>query len=72
MFKKMTNSNLGESQMFKTKIKRSNKMLEAQYELGSILLYEPGNEVVRDYFDLTDEIVEKILIDKFSKLEEEF
>jgi hypothetical protein len=47
-------------------------MLEAQYELGSILLYEPGNEVVRDYFDLTDEIVEKILIDKFSKLEEEF
>jgi cellulose biosynthesis protein BcsQ len=72
LFNTVANSNLGESQMFKTKIKRSNKMLEAQYELGSILLYEPGNEVVRDYFDLTDEIVEKILIDKFSKLEEEF
>jgi hypothetical protein len=37
--------------------------------MGSVLLYEPTNELVRDYFNLVDEILERILIDKSSKAE---
>ncbi len=63
------NSKLGESSLFNQYIKRDNILTESQADMGSALLYEPTNELVRDYFNLTDEILERILIDKYSKAE---
>ena len=63
------NSNLGESSLFEQFIKRDNVLTESQADMGSVLLYEPTNELVRDYFNLVDEILERILIDKYSKAE---
>ena len=65
------NNGLGESKLFETKIKRSSMLIEAQNKNGSLLYYEPTSELVRDYFNLTDEIIESIIIDKLSKLEED-
>ena len=61
------NSNLGESSLFEQFIKRDNVLTEAQSDMGAVLLYEPTHELVRDYFNLVDEILERILIDKYSK-----
>jgi chromosome partitioning protein len=61
------NSNLGESSLFEQFIKRDNILTEAQLDMGAVLLYEPAHELVRDYFNLVDEILERILIDKYSK-----
>jgi cellulose biosynthesis protein BcsQ len=63
------NSNLGESSLFDQFIKRDNVLTESQADMGSVLLYEPTHELVRDYFNLVDEILERILIDKYSKVE---
>ena len=62
------NSDLGESSLFEQFIKRDNVLTEAQSDMGSVLLYEPTHELVRDYFNLVDEILERILIDKYSKV----
>ena len=61
------NSDLGESSLFEQFIKRDNILTEAQLDMGAVLLYEPTHELVRDYFNLVDEILERILIDKYSK-----
>jgi len=63
------NSDLGETSLFEQFIKMDNILKEAQTDMGSVLLYEPTHELVRDYFNLVDEILEKILIDKYSKSE---
>lgn len=61
------NSDLGETSLFKQFIKIDNVLKESQTDMGAVLLYDPTNELVRDYFNLVDEILEKILIDKYSK-----
>lgn len=61
------NSELGETSLFQQFIKIDNILKESQTEMGAVLLYDPTNELVRDYFNLVDEILEKILIDKYSK-----
>ena len=61
------NSNLGSTTLFEQVIKQDNVLSEAQYDMGSVLLYNPTHELVRDYFNLTDEILERIIIDKYSK-----
>jgi len=61
------NSDLGETSLFKQFIKIDNILKESQIDMGSVILYDPTNELVRDYFNLVDEILEKILIDKYSK-----
>lgn len=63
------NSALGETSLFKQFIKIDNILKEAQTDMGSVLLYDPTNELVRDYFNLADEILEKILMDKYSKID---
>lgn len=63
------NSDLGETSLFKQFIKIDNILKESQTDMGAVLLYDPTNELVRDYFNLVDEILEKILIDKYSKAE---
>lgn len=63
------NSDLGETTLFKQFIKVDNVLKESQTDMGAVLLYDPTNELVRDYFNLVDEILEKILIDKYSKAE---
>lgn len=61
-------SDLGSSNLFNQTIKQDNILNEAQYDVGSVLLYNPTHELVRDYFNLVDEILEKIIIDKYSNL----
>ncbi len=63
------NSDLGETSLFKQFIKIDNVLKESQTDMGAVILYDPTNELVRDYFNLVDEIIEKILIDKYSKVE---
>jgi len=63
------NSDLGDTSLFKQFIKIDNILKESQTDMGAVLLYDPTNELVRDYFNLVDEILEKILIDKYSKAE---
>lgn len=58
------NANLGNTGLFEQTIKYSNAFNEAQYQTGSILIDNPTNELVRDNFNLTIEIIDKIIIDK--------
>lgn len=60
-------SDLGEAKLFDQIIKHSNVLNEAQYETCSVLVYQPTNEIVRDYFNLCLEIIDKIIVDKMSK-----
>jgi len=62
-----TNAGLGDATLFEQVIKNSNVMIEAQSETCSVLVYEPTHEIVRDYFNLSIEIIERIIIDKKSK-----
>ena len=62
-----TNAGLGDARLFEQVIKNSNVMIEAQSETCSVLVYEPTHEIVRDYFNLSIEIIERIIIDKKSK-----
>jgi len=64
------NSNLGVSKLFNSAIRSTNKLIEAQAQVGSLLMYDPCNEINRDYFNLADEIIENIITDKYSKLGE--
>lgn len=59
-------SELGEAKLFNQVIKQSNVLNEAQYETCSVLVYQPTNEIVRDYFNLCLEIVDSIIISKMS------
>ena len=62
------NSNLGISKLFNSTIKSTNKLIEAQAQIGSLLMYDPTNEINRDYFNLADEIIENIITDKYAKV----
>lgn len=59
-----SNSDLGEARLFEQIIKHSNILNEAQYETGAVLVYQPTNEIVRDYFNLCLEIIDRIIINK--------
>lgn len=60
-------SDLGSAQLFNQVIKLDNVLNESQYDTGSVLVYNPTHELVRDYFNLTIEILDAIIIDKMSK-----
>lgn len=55
------------SSLFDTIIPKSTQIQEAQQGSGSILFYQPSHKVTRCFFDLTLEILERILIDKMSE-----
>lgn len=61
------NAGLGNAKLFSQHIKLDNVLNEAQYQTGSVLVYNPTHDLVRDYFNLTVEIMDSILIDKMSK-----
>lgn len=61
------NAELGSARLFEQYIKLDNVLNEAQYQTGSVLVYNPTHELVRDYFNLTLEIIDSIVIDKMSK-----
>lgn len=61
------NAELGNARLFEQHIKLDNVLNEAQFQTGSVLVYNPTHELVRDYFNLTLEIVDSIIIDKMSK-----
>lgn len=61
------NSELGSANLFDQIIKLDNILNEAQYQTGSALIYNPTHELVRDYFNVSLEILERIVIDKMSK-----
>lgn len=61
------NAELGSARLFNQHIKLDNILNEAQYQSGSVLVYNPTHELTRDYFNLTAEIIDSIIIDKMSK-----
>ena len=61
------NAGLGNARLFDQYIKLDNVLNEAQNQTGSVLVYNPTHELVRDYFNLTQEIMDSIIIDKMSK-----
>ena len=61
LFVTTTNSSLGNSKLYNTIIRLDNMLIEAQFETGSALFYKPMHNLVRNYFDLTDEILDDIL-----------
>lgn len=61
------NADLGTAKLFENYIKLDNVLNEAQYQTGSVLVFNPTHELVRDYFELTLEIMDSIVIDKMSK-----
>ena len=58
---------LGNARLFGQTIKHDNVLNEALNQTGSVLAYNPTHELVRDFFNLTTEIVDSITIDKMSK-----
>lgn len=65
------NAEMGEARLFEQAIRHSNIFNEAQYDTGSLLVYQPNHEFVRDYFNLTLEIIDRIIIDKMANKEGE-
>lgn len=55
------------SSLFDTTIPKNTQIQEAQQGSGAILFYQPSHKVTRVFFDLTIEILERILIDKMSE-----
>lgn len=64
LFVTTSSSNLGNSSLYKTIVKLDNILTEAQFDTGSALFYKPMHPLVRDYFDLTEEILEDIINNK--------
>ena len=61
------NSRLGSADLFEQVIKLDNILTEAQYEFGSALVCNPNSTLTRDYFNISIEIIDRILIDKIQK-----
>ena len=61
------NAGLGNARLFDQYIKLDNVLNEAQNQTGSVLVYNPTHELVRDSFNLTQQIMDSIIIDKMSK-----
>ena len=55
------------SSLFNTTIPKSTIIQESQQGDGSILFSQPSSKIVRNYFDLTIEILERILINEMSE-----
>ena len=56
------------SSLFDTIIPKSTQIQEAQQGSGAILFYQPSHKATRCFFDLTIEILERILVDKMSEV----
>ncbi|MEV9477986.1 ParA family protein [Aliarcobacter butzleri] len=67
----ISSSNLGNSSLYKTIVKLDNILTEAQFDNGSALLYKPNHPLVRDYFDLTEEILDDIINNKNNSTRQE-
>lgn len=65
----ISSSNLGSSSLYKTIVRLDNILTEAQFDNGSALLYKPNHPLVRDYFDLTEEILDDIISNKMKSKE---
>ncbi|WP_418181313.1 AAA family ATPase (plasmid) [Aliarcobacter lanthieri] len=66
LFVTIKSSNLGESKLYETIVKLDNILTEAQFDKGSALLYKPNHPLVRDFFDLTEEILDDIINKKLN------
>lgn len=61
------NAGLGNAKLFEQYIKLDNVLNGAQSQTGTVLVFNPTHELTRDYFNLTLEIIDSIIMDKMSK-----
>lgn len=61
-------ANLGEGTLFNQNIKLSKALTQAQHSSGSVLVDNPSDPLVRDYFNLAEEIVDRVILEKALRL----